>query len=81
MTWAGSLCPPAPAACTTGQLLLPQGSQGQGWRGAGEARGTRLSVTPQLKLCVYEHLCGEVHFSLLNLPNKTGSNWNVKTIF
>lgn len=48
---------------------------------AGGAAGREYSVTRPFKLCVYRHLGAQIHSSLLNLPNQTGSNWNVKTVF
>lgn len=50
-------------------------------RGVQGQPGVCVPLTRQLKLCVYRHLCVKIHFSLLNLSNKTGSHWNVKTSF
>lgn len=65
---------PAPPRCT-GRSGAPQDLRGRD-------RGCRGSwVLTCLRHTAAETACVKTHFTLLNLANKTGSNWNVKTRF
>lgn len=65
---------PAPPR-RSGQLQPPPDLRGRG-------RGCRGSwVLTCLCHTAAETVCALIHFTLLNLAKKTGSNWNVKTRF
>lgn len=69
---------PAPPRCTGGSGAAPASPRSQeGTEAAGELSWgfTCLSHTAA------EAACAQMPFTLLNIANKTGSHWNVKTRF